>query len=427
MKNERWLRIIPVALIMYTISYVDRTNITLALEPKISTMMHDLLMDDRLKGQAAGIFFIGYVLLQVPGGYLANHWSAKRFVSICLVLWGLCAVGCGLAKTFTQFEVMRFMLGMAESGVLPATTVLLANWFPRAERARANGYWNLCQPIAIVISAPITSLLLGSLGWQKMLIVEGCLPFVWLPIWLYCINDHPRQAKWISNEERDYLETTLKKEVTDLHATGATPLWMRWEILVMVVIYFLHNCQAYGCMTFFTASLKARNFSSFQYGILLAAPYVLTAIIMVLVSHNSDRTQERRGHVAFVYAMSGVSLIASILLKDYSFWLSYIFLCFAIPGPFAAIAPFWAITGETMPRHMMGLAIGIVNGIGNVGGYAGPYLTGWLKEVSGGTNLPFALLGAGMFTAAGLCFLLPKAAPQKIDSPVPVPASDAHA
>jgi len=427
MKNERWLRIIPVALIMYTISYVDRTNITLALEPKISSMMHDLLMDDRLKGQAAGIFFIGYVLLQVPGGFLANHWSAKRFVSICLVLWGACAVGCGLAKTFTQFEVMRFLLGMAESGVLPATTVLLANWFPRAERARANGYWNLCQPIAIVVSAPITSLLLGTFGWQKMLIIEGCLPFIWLPIWLYFVSDHPRQAKWISPEERDHLEATLKKEVADLHSTGATPLWMRWEILVMVVIYFLHNCQAYGCMTFFTASLKARNFSPFEYGILLAAPYVLTAIIMVVVSHNSDRTQERRGHVAFVYAMSGVSLILSILLKDYSFWLSYIFLCLAIPGPFAAIAPFWAITGETMPRPMMGLVIGIVNGVGNVGGYAGPYLTGWLKEISGNTNLPFALLGIGMFTASGLCFLLPKAAPQKINSPTPLPAADAHA
>ena len=126
MKEQRWLRIIPVALIMYTISYIDRTNISLALDPKISTMMKDLFMDDKMKGHAAGIFFLGYVLLQIPGGFLANRWSAKKLVGILLVFWGICAVGCGLVKTFKQFEIMRFMLGVAESGVYPATLVMLA-------------------------------------------------------------------------------------------------------------------------------------------------------------------------------------------------------------------------------------------------------------------------------------------------------------
>jgi MFS family permease len=131
MTQCRWLRIIPVALIMYTISYVDRTNVSLALDPKISTMMRDLLMDDRMKGEAAGIFFFGYVLLQIPSGYLASHWSARKVISLFLVLWGLCAIGCGLSPSFRHFEVMRFLLGVAESGVFPATTVLLAHWFPR--------------------------------------------------------------------------------------------------------------------------------------------------------------------------------------------------------------------------------------------------------------------------------------------------------
>src|SRR6516162_3804221 len=131
MVPRRWLRIIPVALIMYTISYVDRTNISLALDPTISTMMKDLFMDERMKGEAAGIFFFGYVLLQIPGGYLASHWSARKVISLLLILWGLCAVGCGLSRTFGQFQMMRFLLGVAESGVFPATTVLLANWFAR--------------------------------------------------------------------------------------------------------------------------------------------------------------------------------------------------------------------------------------------------------------------------------------------------------
>src|SRR5204862_7846425 len=128
MTQKRWLRIIPVALIMYTISYVDRTNVSLALDPKISNMMRDLGMDDKMKGHAAGIFFLGYVLLQIPGGYLANHWSAKKLVAILLVFWGVCAVACGLVHTFKQFEIARFMLGVAESGVYRATLGFLACW-----------------------------------------------------------------------------------------------------------------------------------------------------------------------------------------------------------------------------------------------------------------------------------------------------------
>src|ERR1700722_19073685 len=162
MPHQRWLRIIPAALVMYTISYVDRTNVSLALDPKISSLMHDLMMDDRMKGQAAGIFFLGYILLQAAGGHLANRWSAKKLVSLCLVFWGICAVGCGLSHTFGQFEIMRFLLGMAESCVFPATLVLLAHWFPRSERARASALWNLCQPLAVAGSAPITGWLIGA-------------------------------------------------------------------------------------------------------------------------------------------------------------------------------------------------------------------------------------------------------------------------
>src|SRR5512138_3456278 len=129
MKEERWLRIIPVALIMYTISYIDRTNVSLAFDPNLSSAMDDLGMTDKIKGHAIGIFFWGYLMLQIPGGYLASRWSAKKLVSIFLVFWGICAVSCGLTTNVTQFKWMRFFLGVAESGVFPATLVLLANWF----------------------------------------------------------------------------------------------------------------------------------------------------------------------------------------------------------------------------------------------------------------------------------------------------------
>jgi len=408
--QQRWLRIIPVALVMYTISYVDRTNISLALDPKISSMMRDLAMNDEMKGRAAGIFFLGYVLLQMAGGHLAGKWSAKKLVSLCLIFWGCCAVGCGLAKTFYQFETARFMLGVSESCVFPATLVLLAHWFPSAERARASALWNLCQPLAVAVSAPITGCLLGAYGWQTMLILEGALPFVWLPIWWFCICDHPRDARWISTEEKDFLENTLQAEAVQLEPPQVRSLWsrlLRREILVMVVINFLHNAAAYGCMTFFTNGLKTRNFSPAQSGWLFAVPYVVTAVIMVLNSWHSDKTRERRGHVALVYILSGVSLILSVVTREH-FWLSYAFMCLAIPGPFAALAPFWAIPTETMPRAVFGPVIGLVNALGNIGGFAGPWIVGFLLKEYNSVAVPFTALGAGLLLAAALCFLLPK-------------------
>jgi len=414
MTQQRWLRIIPVALLMYTISYIDRTNVSLALDPKISNLMKDLFMDDRMKGEAAGIFFFGYLLLQIPGGYLASYWSARKIISLCLIGWGICAIGCGLAHTFRQFEWMRFLLGVAESGVFPATLVLLANWFPRAERARANAYWQLCQPLAVAGSAPITGWLLGQYGWQPMLILEGILPFIWLPIWWFCIRDHPGEASWISPEEKNFLETTLQKESAELEPPQKISWLERFRhpsILVMIALYFLHNCAAYGCMTFFTDGLKGRGFSAVQYGFLFAVPYAVTAVIMILNSWHSDKTHERRGHVAAVYFMSGTSLILSVLFRQH-FWISYALMCLAIPGPFAAMAPFWAIPSETLPRAAMGIVMGLVNAFGNLGGYAGNYLVGWLKNEYQTTAIPFSVLGVGMLVCAGLAFLLPQAGRQ---------------
>jgi MFS family permease len=535
-KQERWLRIIPVALIMYTISYIDRTNVALASDANLSTMMKDIfLMDDKIKGNAIGIFFFGYLLLQIPGGYLANRWSARKLVSIFLVLWGACAIGCGLVSDVTQFKVMRFLLGVAESGVFPATLVLLSNWFPRQERARANAYWNLCQPLAVAGAAPITGALLGTWGWRTALILEGALPLVWLPIWWFFISDQPREAKWISREEREYLETTLAREASQLAPPGQDSLWASLfkpavlaAVVVMVPIYFLQNCAAYGCNTFLSEALKSptkfsgrdilnlpslaarlrqhsdavskfiwdrcskagqqmlaansgngadvkplqaavvrelnqvilggplyeeerfaavtlcaearallgknprgdalarlnllllvdaypaeiaksrASFTPLQTGLLYAVPYLVTVVVMVVTSRHSDKTQERRGHVAVVYGVAGLCLIASVVASRYSFWLSYGFLCFAIQGPFAGLAPFWAIPAETMPRVIVGVVMGLVNAFGNIGGWAGNYTFGWLKKTTGGTAIPFSVLGGALLLGAALALLLPK-------------------
>jgi sugar phosphate permease len=428
MKQQRWQRIIPVALIMYTISYIDRTNVALAFDPKLSTAMADLGMNDKIASNAIGIFFWGYLLLQIPGGYLASPWSARKVVSLFLVAWGICAVGCGLVQTAGQFRVMRFLLGIAESGVFPATLVLMTHWFPRAERARANAYWILCQPLSVAFAAPITAQLLQHWNWRVALVAEGALPFIWLPIWWHFISDHPRDAKWISQEERDHLETTLRGEAEHLETAEKIPLWkalVQPAVFVMIPIYFLHNCAAYGCNTYLSSALKSPGLSltKLQTGMLYAIPYLVAAVFMVLNSRHSDKTQERRGHVALVYFISGFCLIGSVIAARYSFWLSFGFLCFAIQGPFASLAPFWAIPAETLPRAVLGAVMGLVNAIGNIGGWAGTAAFGWLKQETGGTAVPFTVIGVGTLVAACLCFLLPKS---KVAIALPIPAPSAR-
>jgi MFS family permease len=426
MKSQRWLRIIPVALIMYTISYVDRTNVSMALTPKISSLMKDLLMDDKMKGEAAGIFFIGYVLLQVPGGYIATRWSARKLISISLVVWGLCAVGCGLVQTYQQFAVARFFLGVAESAVFPAMMVLLASWFPRAERARANAYWNLCQPLGVMVTALLTGALLDSYGWRKVLVIEGALPFVWLPVWWFFIRDRPAEADWISREEKEHLETTLRQEVAAQELVAPRPLWemfYRPLVILMIGISFLHNCLAYGCMAFFTSSLEGRGFSALQNGMLFALPYTLTMVLMIVVSRHSDRTNERRYHVALTYSIGGSCLILSVLFRG-QFWLSYLFLCLSIPTPSVALAPLWAVPSENLPGNARGAIMGLINACGNLGGFVGPSIVGWLKQESGSLSLPFVVLGVGTLIAGGLCCLLPKTAPRLSTlSNIPQPAN----
>src|SRR5258708_36981122 len=204
--SQRWIRIIPVALIMYTIAFIDRTNISLPL-PRIS---HDLHLDPQQAGTVAGIFFWGYLVLQIPGGHLAKHWSAKSFISILLVVWAIFAIGCGLARTYRELLLLRLLLGVAESGVYPATLILLSHWFSRSERARANAFWLLCLPGAVILASPFSGWILDHWNWRVMLVAEGSLPFFWLAIWLIFIQDHPAEARWLPHDERESLLAKLR-------------------------------------------------------------------------------------------------------------------------------------------------------------------------------------------------------------------------
>jgi sugar phosphate permease len=406
MPQQRWLRIIPVAFIMYTIAFVDRTNISLALQP----MIRDLHMSPTQAGEAAGVFFWGYLVLQIPGGYLAHHWSAKRFVSLLLVVWGACSAATGLVGTWREFWMMRLLLGVAEGGVWPATLVLLSNWFPRAERARANAYWMLCLPVAVIFSSPLSGWILGQWNWRVLLISEGLLPFLWLVIWWYFISDHPYQARWISAEERDHVETTLRRESSELQPADPEPYLralLRPHVLLMVGIYFLVNSGNYGYLFWLPSALEnAKTMSNVRVGFLFAVPYILTAIGMVLISRHSDKSCERRQHVASALTWGGVLLLSGVLASNHSPAFSFALIALVGSGTYGVLGPFWAIPTETLPRSVAGSAMGLINALGNLGGYFGPLVVGYLNQRTGNFLWAFALLSAGFLAASALSLLL---------------------
>ncbi len=408
MKSQRWLHIIPVAFVMYTIAFIDRTNVSMAI-PSMSRALH---MNPTQAGSAVGIFFWGYVALQIPGGYLAQRWSAKRFVAILLIIWGVCAVGCGLVHSWRQFWVMRLLLGGAEGGVWPAVLVLLSHWFPRGERARANGYWMLCLPISVVLSSPLSGWILGRWNWRVLLIAEGAIPFLWLVIWLIFINDYPNQANWISPEERDYLEATLHTESHDLDAVNPETFWralLKPTVLIMVGIYFAQTFGNYGYLFWLPSALeKAKSMSNLFVGVLMTLPYIVTAIGMVLISRHSDKRHERRGHVAFGLAWAGACLMACVLLTGRFPTLGFAAICLVGAGSYGMLGPFWAVPTETLPRSISGPAMGLINALGNLGGFFGPLAVGFVFHHTGDFRYAFALLSLGYLAGAGATlFFLP--------------------
>lgn len=403
--EKRWFRIVFVALVMYTISFIDRTNVSLALP----VMSRDLHMDPAQAGSATGIFFWGYMVLQIPAGYIAARWSAKWLVSVLLVVWGACAAGTGLVRTGHEFAWMRFALGLAEGGVAPAALVLLTRWFSRAERARANAYWFLCLPVALVVSSPLSGWILSRWNWRVLLTTEGALPFLWLLVWL-TVSDHPRQARWLSTADGDSIEQTLAREAAELSPVRPEPYlqtFFRPQIALLVAVYFLLNCGAYGFLFWLPSAIgSARQLSGERVGLLFALPFVVAAIAMVLNARHSDRRRERPAHAAAALAVGGVSLAAAVLASGHSSLLSFAFLCLVGAGPWAALGPFWAIPAETLPPSVVGSAIGLVNGFGNLGGYAGPLLVGYLNKQTGNFLYAFGLLSVGLIAAAALSLAL---------------------
>jgi MFS family permease len=402
----RWTRIIPVALVMYTIAFIDRTNISLAL-PRIS---HDLHLDPQQAGTVAGIFFWGYLALQIPGGHLAKHWSPKKFISVLLIAWSLFAVGCGLARTYHELLLLRLLLGVAESGVFPATLILLSHWFSRTERARANAMWLLCLPGAVILSSPFSGWMLDHWGWRVMLVAEGALPLTWLAIWLAFIQDHPAEARWLPRAERESLVAKLSAESAALEGSEDVPYWralMRPQVFALAAIYFCFVSGQMGLLFWLpSVTEKFKKLSSLHTGIAYTFPFIIGAIALLVVARHSDKTNERRKHASAAMLLGGLFILLAVAAIPYSPLLAFAFITLSGVGAYAPMGPFWAIPTETLPAKTVGSVMGFVNAIGNLGAYFAPLIVGYLNKITGNFVSGFAYLGAITVVGGALCLLL---------------------
>ncbi len=402
--RTRWARLIPVAIVVYIISFMDRTNIGFAL----SGLQNDLHIDKAQQGLAAGIFFIGYLTLQIPGGHLAERWSAKKFVGIMVLVWGVFAVLSGFVQNFWQLLVIRFLLGVAEAGIWPAILVLISHWFPMAERARAYGFWIMNIAISSIITAPLSGWILTFGNWRWLFWIEGAFPFlIAAPLWWGLVADHPHEARWCPPEERHYIEESLAADrasepVGERRLRDVVTSGLVWRL---TAIYFLIQIGFYGLNIWLPHVVKTiTGGASWEVGLVTAIPYVVAMAGLWFNAKAADRNGRYSTHVFLSMLIGAVTLVISVWVGTSVPVLAIALISLAMGGALAYDGPFWAASSRAMPVILAGAAMGFINALGNLGGFVGPYVGGWLQDASGSFRTTSIFLAACLL-AAGLVAL----------------------
>ena len=402
--SKRWSFVIPVAAIMYMLAYLDRNNVAVILPFIGSDPTMQLTVAD--KGMVTGIFFVGYMFLQIPGAILAQKWSAKNVVLILMVMWGLAAMATGLVQSREQFLAARFVLGFFEGGVWPAVLVLLASWFPLKERARANSLWMACLPVSSVIMAPLSGVLLDHFSWRTVLVLEGVPPILWAIVWWFAVGDSPKKAKWVSPEEREYVETALAEDEAAKPNVGKSTYREALKdrrVITLIAIYFCWMSGFYGFSLWLPAVIKdLTGGSAGMVGWVTAIPYVFALMAMVAVSAWSDRTGNRKLAVAGPILIGVVAMVAGQLV--HSPLVNIGLLCVVAMGIYAPYGSFWAIPAGMLRIEVLAFALGLINALGNLGGFVGPYAVGWLTAKTGSDAAGYYAL-AGLLTVGALLTL----------------------
>ncbi len=403
--RKRWTYLLPVVFITYSLAYLDRANFGFGAAAGLATTLHITGQDTSL---LAGLFFLGYFMFQVPGAVLARRYSVRRVVFATLVLWGVFATLTGVIREFWLLALDRFLLGVAESLVFPVMLHLLTQWFTRAERSRANTILMLGNPVTLLVMSPITGYLIQKLGWQMTFVVEGLPSILWAVVWLALVRDRPSEAKWLDEVAAERLESRLAQEQVDLAPVKvAYRAFLRGDVLILAAQYFCWSLGVYGFVLWLpTIVRQGAEASMARTGVLSALPYLAAIVLMLIVSHVSDKTQKRRSLVWPLLMLAGIALTGSFFLSNISFTLTFICLVICGAGIYGPYGPFFAIIPERLPRNVTAEVLAFVNSTGALGGFFGSYLVGMLEAITGNPRAGYLLMSCSLILSAILLLFL---------------------
>ena len=405
-------RLLPLVVVSYLMAYIDRTNVAFAA----LTMNPDLGISAYMYGFGAGIFFLGYALFEVPSNIILEKVGARRWIARIMITWGIISGLMAFATGPISFVVLRFLLGVAEAGFFPGVILYFTYWFPQQYRGRVISTLYLAVPLSNVVASVVSGAILemdgilGFRGWQWVFMLEA-LPAILLSfvVWRY-LTDRPATADWLDEKEKDWLESTLAAERNSVDGGQRMSLWQALtdkRVLVLSAIYLTSVTASYGVVFFLPQIVKNLGQSNFMTGLLTAIPYTIGVIGLVLWGLSSDRRNERRWHLIVATTVAGIGLIGAALLRD-SYW-AIAAMSLAVVGIYGSRPSFWPMPSLFLTGAAAAAGIALINSIGNLGGYVGPFIVGWIKDSTDSFEMGLYFLAGCAFLSSLITFLATRA------------------
>jgi D-galactonate transporter len=400
-------RLIPVLLLLYVIAYLDRVNVTFAQDK----LQEDLGFSSAVYGFGAGIFFIGYFFLEVPSNLALHKFGARRWMARIMVTWGIISAATMFVSSPASFYGVRFLLGVAEAGFFPGMILYLSYWFPARERAKAVGFFMSAIAISYAIGAPISGGIMsvfdgvaGLKDWQWLFLIEA-LPAILAGFFvLYYLDDGPEHADWLEDDEKRWLARRLEGEErarlsVDRHASVGAALKDR-RVLAFGLLYFCMVVNVYG-LSFWVGEIVGNigGLSEVGKGFVTAIPYAVAIVGLIVISRRSDRTGDRKGHVAVPLAVAAVAFVVSTVVSPVAAIVALAVGLFFLLG---AHPVFWTMPAALLSGTAAAAGIALINSIGNIGGFVGPYLVGLLEDATGSTDGGLIALAAILLCGSAL-------------------------
>ncbi len=424
-------RIVPLCFILYVIAYLDRSNIGYAA----LQMNRELALSSEAFGLASGIFFIGYFLFEIPSNVLLVRFGARIWITRILVSWSVLVCLEGMVQTPLQLYVLRFLLGIAEAGFFPGIIVYLTYWFSAKDRASAIACFTTAIPASYIIGASSSTWIMqhlhlfGISGWRWMLVLEGILALLGGIGSFFLLLDSPAQARWLTGRQRAWLVEELRRD--DQAVDGAQHLSIMqaiWhpKVLLLSLVYLVYQSGSLGIgywMPQIIHALSAR-LSEVEIGLVAVIPYLVAMVAMVLWSRRSDSRNERKLHAALPLLLAAIALLLAGLVRQPILALSCVTA--ALTGLYSFKSPFWAIPNLFLHRSTAAVSVAIINSIGNLGGFLGPFLIGVVKERTG-SALSGLLFLSGLLLVAFLLTVLMRLPMAQRTNPASKPELVGHA